>query len=1080
MIPRSTCGLPMPGEDTGLEAVASPMAGYLGKAQERAASLDYCPWCSSNGLAYPLRSYRINLEESITLCTNPQCLFPLVSRPLEDVLTSLVPVEPATENKRKSPLTIEAQQTSTPSPKRLRLKEQDSPTLPTTTPSDVHNIVNSCNGQCIEGHRESFIGRPDAHQLKDKDAILGKELNATSCTDTQNVSITLETGIQDSSKTLTTDNQQVLSSQDDGVNEDHNYTCTVELNRDCSLPNRDVFPHKNTSSPEPTETRETPKPVLPAADASFLDIEVFQSEAELSSTETNIEKQLMPAPAEIFWRNVDNLCWLDSMLVALVNLKNLRMLKPKDDPEQSPMWTLLTGHDEACAAVQSHQQTDQDGCLKVPNHVLNKINRDFETHRMSVFNFLQPKLQCKLGQNESPVFALPLLVKMDSWLEPLFQSTFYWDFKCTKCKSSTKQSVVKTLPTFTNIVPDWHPLRAVHLAPCNNCHRKNQRRKMVLQEVSPVFALHFVEGLPDNNIQVYSFSFNKKHYTVTAVIQYNSLFKHFVTWAHRSDGSWVEFDDLKHPHCKSYKTLPVPAQEIHVVFWEEQEEHPQESRACSPSTTFTESPPSTNNIAESVTDSDILGEDLSQHSPDRTLLIPLNDSNIMDTTSEQDTTVTGADTSIGSTTLLEAFDGMTHNDIITLTLVDLNKDVTNPDDGQIKQANEYKSLDSNGEMHKVIEDTPAPDSSSTIGAKVKPKETDIEFSPVCDPEDNVSDDPKFEPISNKGQKKGRAAATASKEAKTTKVGNPNEKFASKVAENTPVCPVDNESTPAAKSKPTSPSSTTVSTLQNVSTKNVPQTPPVVEQQQKGWSQLLKRSLGHIQNTTSKCNSIQKPSLTSTPKPQTNAVPKPGLRQEEKGGLPLKAAEMYGAFGSKNSQKPLLGNTMLNNSINTSIEGLTSDTSLRKSKMSKMPPGLSETEALRYKLMKKLKAKKKKLAKLNEMLGQQGDASFKPDSTNINSPSTVTSSTLDDEFLSDLLSPATTITSTLSPDSTDFLEMLANGQEVTIAQEMPSDTVVQQSTLVETADLLDEFMSQAVAERPTEMEAEAFSALDLFL
>lgn len=31
VIPRSTCGLPMAGEDTGLEAEASPLVGYLGK-----------------------------------------------------------------------------------------------------------------------------------------------------------------------------------------------------------------------------------------------------------------------------------------------------------------------------------------------------------------------------------------------------------------------------------------------------------------------------------------------------------------------------------------------------------------------------------------------------------------------------------------------------------------------------------------------------------------------------------------------------------------------------------------------------------------------------------------------------------------------------------------------------------------------------------------------------------------------------------------------------------------------------------------------------------------------------------------
>ena len=34
---------------------------------------------------------------------------------------------------------------------------------------------------------------------------------------------------------------------------------------------------------------------------------------------------------------------------------------------------------------------------------------------------------------------MPLLLKMDSWVEPLFQSTFHWEFKCSQCKTATKE-----------------------------------------------------------------------------------------------------------------------------------------------------------------------------------------------------------------------------------------------------------------------------------------------------------------------------------------------------------------------------------------------------------------------------------------------------------------------------------------------------------------------------------------------------------------------------------------------------------------------------------------------------------------
>ncbi|XP_072301950.1 SUMO-specific isopeptidase USPL1 [Eucyclogobius newberryi] len=1104
VMPKSTCGLPMSGEDTGLEAVASPMVGYLGKVQERAASLDHCPWCHSKGLTSPLCSYRINLEESITLCTNPECLFPLVSRPLEDVLASLEPVEPATGNKRKKSQTLVANEPSAPSPKRPRLKELESSESQTcaSDDGDVHDIVDACNGPPldVEERADAHFGCSQTKRLdlrRQEDG--GLDEDSGSCTDAQTVS--LDTNCDIGNETI--DIQEALAFKDDRLNGEDNCVANAPaLDGDCGLPDIDAPSVRDIPSPAQTKATETNEPVLSADHhlSALSNIDVVHSETEnVLFTETNPEEALVPAPVEVFWRNKDNLCWLDSLLVALVNLRTLRNVKPKDEHKQSTVWTLLAGYDEALAAVQSQRQTDKDGSLKIPSHLLDTINANLETLRMSFFNLLQPKLHCKLGQKETPVFALPLLVKLDCWLESSFQSTFYWDFRCSDCKSNTIENVVKTLPTFTNIVPDWHPLRAVHFAPCNNCHRKNQRRRMVLQDVPPVFALHFVEGLPDNNIHVYNFNFKKKHYFVSVVIQYSSQLKHFVTWVHKSDGSWVEFDDLKHPRCKPYETLPVPAQEIHVVFWEEEQR--QESRACSPSTTFADSPPTARNVTRNAT----IAVDLSQRSPDQSLISPQNDPDVMDFVSEQDTAVTaGVDTSIGSTTLLDAFEGLTHNDIVTLTLVELEEDFKKPPsnstDGAIEQAKEFKGQDVNNATDTSVIDAcvPAPDSSSTGETMEKPQETRDGPSTESEPEENEEEDdfekdPDFKLKSTRGRKRGR---TVAKQVKKPKVDPPKGKVA--IAK---VSPVQSKPAPPPTSKPISSVSSTVPVPQNVL-----RPPPVTQPGQNAWSDLLERSLGHIQN---KCNmnSNQKPLARSkrvpvhaAPPQQRNVVPpRPTLRTEDGGGLPLKAAGMYGAFGAKNAtpnstpqdkmppappvQKAV---GVVNRSPPSSFAGLATDImSSKKTKSSKMPSGLSETELLRYKLYKKLQAKKKKLAKLNEMLGRSGDASFRPDSTNGFSPNTVTSSTLDEEFFSDFPSPATTVTSNLSPDSTDLLELLADGQEVSVGAVMSSNATLQPhtgatTTDLLTTDLLDEYMSRAVVDQPSEMEEYVFSELGLFL
>lgn len=53
-----------------------------------------------------------------------------------------------------------------------------------------------------------------------------------------------------------------------------------------------------------------------------------------------------------------------------------------------------------------------------------------------------------------------------------------------------------------------------------------------------MFALHFVEGLPDNDMRNYAFSFKGMSYSVTTVIQYDQQLKHFVTWICHSDGRY--------------------------------------------------------------------------------------------------------------------------------------------------------------------------------------------------------------------------------------------------------------------------------------------------------------------------------------------------------------------------------------------------------------------------------------------------------------------------------------------------------------------------------------------------------------
>ncbi len=606
-------------------------------------------------------------------------------------------------------------------------------------------------------------------------------------------------------------------------------------------------------------------------------------------------------------------------------------------------------------------------------------------------------------------------------------------------------------------------------------------------------------------------------------------------------GSWLEYDDLKHPECKTHRKLPVPAQEMHVVFWEAEED--KEPRVCSPSSTFAECLPSKPEMSPILGDKDSIADELL--APD--LLMSNKDTDIVcalltseDGSGIMDTTVTaGVDTSIGSTTLLDTFEGLSHNDIITLTLVELK------DDSEMQPLNGIDQIqDLSAPSRNVILDSTPDSSSAVIGSEMSP---DVELpttSNTSESEDGSSSDPTFVPGARGGRGRGRGRGVGRGKTSSRQVGKkaalskaaphispPASSEPSKVISNKPVCAAAQDKTPPPETtQQASPVSSTDTSPLSTSQKS-PTVPSTLDHNSR-WSFLLsKHPLHQVHKSIAKlaptpvAHVKPTPPAHSTPNPVRRQqvpgglFPKPQLMKEEGEGLPLKAAEMYGAFGAKSSNTPsplpsaapLIGKSKLfqpvtsnrqksltNSTVvsGTSLpvsgaKGLPEISSSKKhsSQSSKVPPGLSDTEALRYKLIKKLKAKRKKLAKLNEMLGHQGGARLRPDSTDLGSPNTVTSSTYDssicEDFLSDLLSPATTA-SNLSPDSTGFLEMLANGQDGVDQVDggaSAAGAASQMSTCVmepNAENFLEDFLSQAVAQRPTEMETEALSALELFV
>ncbi|POI28927.1 hypothetical protein CIB84_007322, partial [Bambusicola thoracicus] len=291
------------------------------------------------------------------------------------------------------------------------------------------------------------------------------------------------------------ENGQQKSNSEESINQKVDFETTSNTN------GRQESPPKNFSS----RTQ-----LLPNSTHSSTTSEVLLRDNNCSTNNTDLCLQ---------WRNKYNLCWLDCVLSALVHLEALKFTPVEEDDEKCLLQRLLTKYNQATVLLNTCKRSKVKDVLPKAELLLNEI-------RNHIFIRLQPQLKCELGKEESPVFALPLLLRQDQQAEKLFLHSFSWKFECMCCGYK------------------------------------------YLDRVPSILMFHFQEGLPHNNLKSYSFQLEEDIYEITSVVQYTMHKKHFVTWSLNPDGTWLECDDLKGPYCRKHQRFEVPPTEIHIVIWE--------------------------------------------------------------------------------------------------------------------------------------------------------------------------------------------------------------------------------------------------------------------------------------------------------------------------------------------------------------------------------------------------------------------------------------------------------------------------------------------------------------------------------
>ena len=165
------------------------------------------------------------------------------------------------------------------------------------------------------------------------------------------------------------------------------------------------------------------------------------------------------------WRNKEALCWLDVILCLAVHNETLKSLVFSDSYDKTSLiHKLFKAHNQACKLI---QESDNKQVLKErevngtkPNEIVDYLSSNVENQtrssnglgdkntsngsvkdyaysenirvaetlldnvREEVWNSLKSRLKCIKGQNESPVFAFPLLLKENHAVEEMFKMSY--------------------------------------------------------------------------------------------------------------------------------------------------------------------------------------------------------------------------------------------------------------------------------------------------------------------------------------------------------------------------------------------------------------------------------------------------------------------------------------------------------------------------------------------------------------------------------------------------------------------------------------------------------------------------------
>ncbi|CAG5115020.1 unnamed protein product, partial [Candidula unifasciata] len=348
---------------------------------------------------------------------------------------------------------------------------------------------------------------------------------------------------------------------------------------------------------------------LESVSSEIADLKVGEADSDSRQEETLVtkfvsemkEEQLQSCTVSrdnlfVQWQNLDAMCWMDVVLIMLVNSPSLRLLvnlDPAHELASTLLITLLKANRQAQIILQnilkkssgaeiSSLQTGAGNSASIQDPKTSKLvckeNMDeigrainiLYAMREKIWQALQPRLRCERGKHNSPVLVLPLLVREKPVIKQMFTMNYRYVFKCKQCGYTQDDSHTKILPSIPAVPEDFTMQSPCFVRNCFECQAPNQRMLMKFELLHDFVQMHFVKGLPHSRFDELSFDFNDDHYEVTAVVHYKNNPDHFIAWVRNAPGpAWMECDDLKSViTCYSNVSPNIPPSQVHMVMWE--------------------------------------------------------------------------------------------------------------------------------------------------------------------------------------------------------------------------------------------------------------------------------------------------------------------------------------------------------------------------------------------------------------------------------------------------------------------------------------------------------------------------------